>query len=160
MTRSFLTIESRLLDSLETYLKSFAAVGYCPADKSSPWRTPICNSPTRTPTSGNLLFRASAWQGTGGPRPWYTEKKSRPLHAKKSSWPSRRSCRARSQGDIERAAGVLWASLHGITSLSDGQSAVECPPADYRAGSDRKTWLQTYLDGLEAKPTRGKIAGA
>ena len=142
-----LTIESRLLDSLETYLSHLP-----PSDAARGQVIALANAYLQfthaNPNLWNLLFEHQLGRGRAAPA-WYTEKIQALMQKIEAAIAP--LMQGRSQGDIERAGRVLWASLHGITSLSTANRLSNV------TGDSAQVLIEnlvaTYLDGLEAKPS-------
>ena len=139
-----LHVEARVLDSLETRLGGIVRAASGPAALPELARAYLAFTQEK-PKLWNLLFEHHLPAGTDLPA-WYQEKLEgllkRVEEALAPLFP------AGSEADRHRAARVLWAGVHGITSLATADKlSIVTSEAASRLIEDL---VQTYLKGLQA----------
>lgn len=139
-----LHVEARVLDSLETRLGGIVRAASGPAALPELARAYLAFTQEK-PKLWNLLFEHHLPAGTDLPA-WYQEKLEgllkRVEEALAPLFP------AGSEVDRHRAARVLWAGVHGITSLATADKlSIVTSEAASRLIEDL---VQTYLKGLQA----------
>ncbi len=139
-----LHVEARVLDNLETRLGGIVRSASGPAALPELARAYLAFTQEK-PKLWNLLFEHHLPAGTDLPA-WYQEKLEgllkRVEEALAPLFP------AGSEADRHRAARVLWAGVHGITSLATADKlSIVTSEAASRLIEDL---VQTYLKGIQA----------
>jgi AcrR family transcriptional regulator len=140
-----LHVEARVLDTLETRLAGVLQSGHGPAALTELARAYLAFTHEK-PKLWNLLFEHHLPAGSDLPA-WYQDKLEGLLARVEQSlaplFPAGR------EADRQRAARVLWAGVHGITSLSTADKlSIVTTEAASRLIEDL---VETYLKGLAAK---------
>lgn len=142
-----LSVQSRLLDELDHYLEGLAATAD-PRQHVLSLADGYLAFTQANANLWNLLFEHRLGNGKAVPD-WYQAKIHRLM--KRIEEPLARLAPKRSHEEIERSARVLWAGVHGISSLSTGDKLSNVTA---ESGSDLVANLvTTYLDGV-GEPTK------
>jgi AcrR family transcriptional regulator len=140
-----LHVEARVLDALDVRLASVANGPEGP-DKLLNLARAYLTFTHEKPRLWNLLFEHHLPTGTDLPR-WYQDKLENLLARVEQTLAS--FFPAGQEADRQRAARVLWAGVHGITSLSTADKlSIVTSEAASRLIEDL---VSTYLKGLQAK---------
>jgi AcrR family transcriptional regulator len=147
------TIEARLLNSLEAHLNTVQLTGTA-REQVIALANAYLEFTHANPNLWNLLFEHQPTKGKTAPD-WYAEKTQALMQRIEAVISP--LMQDRSKAEHERSARVLWASVHGITSLSTANrlSNVTTDTAQVMV----ENLVAGYLDGLEAKsPGRDRTA--
>jgi AcrR family transcriptional regulator len=137
-----LTIEARLLDQLSAKL-SEAADGAAPRERISRLAHAYLSFTHQNPKLWNLLFEHHLPADRAVP-PWYKTKLEGLMTQLEDALAARLD--GHEPASIKQAARVLWAGVHGITSLSTADKLSTI--TSEAAGPLVEDLLQTYLAGL------------
>ncbi len=146
-----LTIEARLLDRLDSHL-SKVRNGKGPREYVVELARAYLEFTHENPKLWTLLFEHRLANGKPAPN-WYQEKLDGLMSQLEAA--IAKAMPDKSKKDVQRSARVVWAGVHGITSLSttDKLSNVTNDAANDLVGD----LVGTYLDGFEdqkAKPSK------
>lgn len=139
------TIEWRLLNSLEAQLNDLQPTGTA-REQILALAGAYLEFTHANPNLWNLLFEHQPAKGKSAPD-WYIEKTQALMQQIEAAISP--LMQGRSKADHERSARVLWASVHGISSLSTANrlSNITTDTAQVLV----EDLVAGYLDGLEAK---------
>lgn len=140
-----LTIEARLLDKLSLSLKE-ATDAVPPEERLVKLAMAYLRFTHENPKLWNLLFEHHMPTGTPIP-PWYQSKLDYLLTQVEEALAFR--LRNVDEAHTKRAARVLWAGVHGITSLSTADKLGNVTTET--AGPMVQDLLDTYLAGLDRR---------
>ncbi len=140
-----LTIEARLLDKLSLSLKA-ATDGVPPEERLIKLAMAYLRFTHENPKLWNLLFEHHMPPGAPIP-PWYHSKLDYLLTQVEEALAFR--LKNVDEAHVKRAARVLWAGVHGITSLSTADKLGNVTTET--AGPMVQDLLDSYLSGLERR---------
>lgn len=143
-----LTIEARLLDKLSLRLKE-ATEGAAPHDRLSKLAVAYLRFTHENPRLWNLLFEHHMPAGTPVPA-WYQGKLDYLLTQVEEALSARLP--NADEAHVRHAARVLWAGVHGITSLSTADKLGSVTTAT--AGPMVEDLVDNYLAGLDRHPAK------
>ena len=142
------TIEGRLLNNLEAHLNDVQNAGTA-RERVIALAIAYLEFAQNNSNLWNLLFEHRPTKGKPTPD-WYAEKAQSLMKQVESSIAP--LMQSESKAERERSARVLWASVHGITSLSTINRLSHI--TDDTAQVLVENLVSGYLDGLAAKLTR------
>lgn len=140
-----LTIEARLLDRLAMSLSDAATTGGDPSERIHRFADAYIRFTHENPKLWNLLFEHRLPPGRHAPA-WYQTKLEGLLSRVEDALEPLTG--NGSSTDQKRAARVLWAGVHGITSLSTADKLSSI--TSEAAGPLVQDLVSTYLAGLSA----------
>ena len=139
------TIEGRLLNNLEAHLNGVQLTGNN-RERVIGLANAYLEFAQKNSNLWNLLFEHRPTKGKPIPD-WYAEKAQSLMHKVEAVIAP--LMQSRSKAERERSARVLWASVHGITSLSTINRLAHI--TDDTAQVLVENLVSGYLDGLDAK---------